>query len=76
MKSCRAGYYVGWALGLQLKTRKGVINLMGVNQGGPTGLNFGSILLPFQLPNAARQDITDTEPPESGGQEAKRSLRY
>lgn len=66
MKSCRAGYSVVWALGLQLKTQKGVINRMGVNQGGPTGWNLGSILSLVQLPNETCWDINNTEPPESG----------
>lgn len=41
---------------------------MGVNQGGTRGMNLGSILLLFQLPNEALWDFNNTEPPESRGE--------
>ena len=63
----QTGCYVGRVLGSRLKPCRQVINLMGINQGGPTGMNLGAILLLFQLPNEAHWDF-NTEPPESGGQ--------
>lgn len=41
---------------------------MGVNQGGTKGMNLGSILLLFQLPDEALWDFNNTERPESGGE--------
>lgn len=67
-QSCRAGHCAGWAPGSKLQPQRGVINPMGVNQGGTRGMNLGSILLLFQLPNEALWDFNNTEPPESRGE--------
>lgn len=67
-QSCRAGHCAGWAPGSKLQLQRGVINPMGVNQGGTKGMNLGSILLLFQLPDEALWDFNNTERPESGGE--------
>lgn len=53
---------------VEVKASKGVINLMNVNQGGPRGMNLGSVVLLFQLPNEVPWDFNNTESPESRGE--------